>query len=58
MTQKNKMRLSGHSIARNGSFEISTKTNHNYTYNRIITLFLVHKSCCGNRRTCERNILC
>ena len=58
MTRKTKMRLSGNSIAWAGSFVNHTKTYHDSTYNRKTDLLLVHKFCCGNRRTCERNILC
>lgn len=57
MTLKTKVRLSGNSIAQTVSFVKPTKTNHNTTYNRKNYFHLVHKSCCGNRRTYERNIL-
>ena len=58
MSNKTKMRLSGYSIAWAGSFVNLTKTYHDSTYNRKTDLLLVHKFCYGNRRTCERNILC
>ena len=58
MTPKTKMRLSGNSIAWAGSFVKRTKTNHDSTYNRKYTLYLVHKSCCGDRRSCERHSIC
>ncbi len=58
MSVKKEMRLSGNSIALTVSFVNRTKTNHDFTYNKKIDLFLVHKFCCENRRTYERNILC
>ncbi len=58
MSNKTKMRLSGNSIAWAGSFVNRFKTNHNSTYNRKITLLLVHKFCRGNWRTCERHSFC
>ena len=54
-----KMRPSCNSIARAGSFENRTKTNHRKTYNTKESLNLVHKLPYGiiHRRIYERDFL-
>lgn len=58
MKSKTKESLSGNLKTPVVSFVNRTKTNHNSTYNRKLYFYLVHKSCCGDRRSYERYSIC